>query len=136
MQWGFKNQEYKKYFENEINFEGLLEKVDLREKLKVLASVCNISPLHESEPILWNQLCQTVEDMRHFIIHPKPYPNIFQEKMNSIMVRYKLNQYFKIAEEVIRYFYTNTNATIPDWLNKNTLFRFLNSNDLAKGASS
>jgi hypothetical protein len=134
--WGFKNPEYKKYFENEISFGGLIEKGDLKEKLKVLASVCGISPLHEKQSNLWSQLCQIVEDIRHFIIHPKPYPDAFQETMNRIMKEYKLNKYFQIAENVMKYFYEETNATIPNWLSQNTLFRFLNHGDLVKGIKS
>jgi len=133
-QWVFRDSEYKKYFDDDATFEELIEKKDLKEKLKALASACNIPSLHEisKNRRLWNQLCQIVEDIRHFIIHPKPYPDTFNKKMTKIMEEYKVGQYFKIVEEVMKYFYEKTKTRPPEWLNRNMLFRFLGSNDLTK----
>ena len=131
---GFRDKKYKKYFKNEESLKTLIEQGELKEKLRALASVCNISPLNEANPKLWNSLCQITKEMRDFIIHPKPDPDEFQKKMNKIMEKYKPSDYYKTIEGIFSYFHEQTGREIPEWVKQNTLFSFLDSKDLLRAS--
>jgi len=130
-QLGLKNETYHKYFCNDESLGKLIHK-DLREKLKVLAAVCNIRPIHESNPALWERLDDIVEEARHFVIHPKPDPEFFNEIMKKIMEKNKFGDYSSVVKEVLVYFYKESESRLPDWLEINQIFRFLSFGDLDK----
>lgn len=128
----FRDIKYNKYFENEDDIKSLIEDENLKTKLKALASVCNIPALHEEKAELWQELCVIIETMRHFIIHPKPYTDDFQKNMDKIMVDYKCSQYSQTVENIVRYFHEKTRTDVPSWVQQNTLFRFLNNQDISR----
>lgn len=128
---GHKNSKYKHYFDDKNSFNGLLFK-ELKEKLKVLASVCDIEPIHKKDRQLWNDISQICKDMRDFVIHPTPHKEDFQDYMNKIMAEYKPKTYYDVVERALTYFYEETGEEVPVWVRKNVIFRFLNTEDLLK----
>ncbi len=135
----FRDEKYRDGFKDEASWEKLCWS-DMKNKLKALASALNIPPLHEKDGTLWQEILDISEDIRNFIIHPDPRSKEFQDKMQKIMEKHVAGVYAELASKTIRYFIEARGITSPEWLSKNLLFRFLNSNDIAHawngGASS
>src|SRR3990172_5642559 len=100
----------------------------MRNKLKDLKSAINelccqlkIQPVHAKEPNLWRQLNEVLKKTRDFFVHPNP------DEFNAFMkIAGEQNAWAfpsNVASGIIRYFYEQTGANIPDWLQKNVDFK-------------
>ncbi|ROL58994.1 hypothetical protein D9V86_11290 [Bacteroidetes/Chlorobi group bacterium ChocPot_Mid] len=122
--WNKKNSPLKNDFPKANSFEHLMNS-DLREAkeaIKELCKILHIQPLHEKNQKLWNDLLQIVKEVRHYLEHIK-----FDEESTKILDKAlsekSWNFASKTAEEVIKYFYTETNKEVPEWLIENKNFK-------------
>ena len=129
----FRHEKHRQHFSNEIMFAELLSE-ELKEKLKVLASALNIPTIEDIAPKLWGEICSISRDLRNFIIHPEPSAKDFNAKMKKIMEKNAAGKYADIAARAIRHYYEKRkpSVSIPQWLDKNNIFRFLNGQDIEK----
>ena len=97
---------------------------ELKEKVKNLCEYFKLEPISKQDPKLWDDFNQLLKDTRHFFVHPKPFPKEFQEYMSKILGEHKPITYIRIAEDILKYFYQGMKYEIPNWLQKNELFKF------------
>jgi len=69
-------------------------------------------------------LSELVEVSRHFLVHTYPDPDHFQSNMSRIMGKTKPGEYVRVAEEVLSFLWSQSNAPAPEWLAHNTLLQF------------
>ena len=121
---------FKPFFEDDEKFNEILNKASVQLKLSMLASLYNVSQLQQKKPELWGQLCEFVKTARDFIIHPKPDPVVFQEKMSKIMEKYTFGHSSSIAEAVMKYYYDEAGGEPPSWLKHNEIFKIFKKDNL------
>jgi hypothetical protein len=112
------------YEDNRFSYpdEKYINTEETKNKLKNICTYRGI-PYHvEINNDLWMKFCQLLEDIRHFMIHPKPYNDIFNEKMKIIFEKNSLGVYIETAEEIIGYLYDQKKLKRPEYLIGNTLF--------------
>lgn len=133
--WSFKfrHEKHRQHFSDETTLAELLSE-ELKEKLKVLASALNIPTIEDAAPKLWGEICVISRDLRNFIIHPDPNTKKFHTNMKKIMEKNAAGKYADIAARAIRHYYEKRRppVSIPQWLDKNNIFRFLNSRDIER----
>ena len=129
----FRNEEDKQHFSDDKAFDALLWK-ELKDKLKILASALHIPSIEKTDKPLWLEICSVSRDLRNFIIHPDPRTKRFDSDMKKIMEKNIAGKYANIATKTIRHFYEKRrpSVSIPAWLDKNVLFRFLSSMDIER----
>lgn len=108
----FKPYEHKNYFNK------------VKVKIKDLCKYFKLKQICEQNPKLWNDFDQLLEDTRIFFVHPKPSPEEFQEYVSKIFNEHKPITYVRTSEEILKYFYQGMKYEIPNWLQKNELFKF------------
>lgn len=98
---------------------------DLRERIKVLCDSYQIPRIDRSNPKLWRDFNDLLKETRHFIIHPFPDSEKFQECMKMVQEKYGLHKWAKIAEGIISHFLININKNkkLPNWLTQNKFFK-------------
>lgn len=119
--WRYMGHSSESLGENKLDFNA---KEDLKEKIKKLCVLYKIKTICDSNPELWGKFNQLLKDARHFIIHPKPEPDEFQENINKILSNHNTGEYVNIASEILEYYYTGTQKNPPEWLKKNSLLDF------------
>ena len=55
-------------------------------------------------------------------MHPFPDPTEFPKMMDTVLKDTKGGEYVQIAQNIIKHFYKETGAQMPEWVEKNTLF--------------
>ncbi|MBA7493633.1 hypothetical protein ES702_04192 [subsurface metagenome] len=96
---------------------------ELKERIKVLCDSYQIPRIDRSNPKLWRDFNELLEEARHFIIHPFPDPKKFQECMEIVQEKHGLRKWTKIAEGIISHFFINKNKKLPNWLTQNKFFK-------------
>ena len=96
----------------------------LSERIKTVCQILDIKPPHEGAPKVWQDFIHLVEVSRHFVIHPTPDPEYFQEHMERIMTETKAGKYADTARDIIGNLYDASGESRPEWLTKNTLLKF------------
>jgi dTDP-4-amino-4,6-dideoxygalactose transaminase len=119
--WQYMGHSTKSLDENKLNFNV---KEELKEKLKKLCKLHRIKSIEEQNPKLWNRFIQFMKDARDFMTHPKPDPKEFHDKMNAILLNNNTGEHVNIAIEILKYYYTETKARLPEWIDKNSLLGF------------
>ncbi len=110
----FKNHDFETVSRKELQ--------DLPGMLKALSRGLQVRPLHEKSPRLHQQLNELVKEHRHFLTHPSP--SSFGKKVSEITEKIEWGFPVLVAQDVIRYFYEETNTSLPDWLvGDSNLFR-------------
>jgi len=102
-----------------------LKKTDLRDldtRIKVLCEAFEIRKIHEVNVRLWQQFKGLLKQARHFLVHPFPDPTKFPKMMDTLLRDTKGGEYVQIAQDIIKHFYKETRAEMPEWVEKNTLF--------------
>ncbi len=101
---------------------------ELGERLKTLCSILGIKKIHEVDPILWRDFKELSDVSRHYLIHPYPDKEVFQNHMERIMSETESGKYIQIAENIMTYFLKISHKggvfSSPSWLSGNTLLRF------------
>ena len=77
---------------------------DLKERIKVLCDSYQVARIDRSNPKLWQDFNDLLEEARHFLIHPFPDPKKFQDCMEMIQQKRGLRKWTKIAEGIISHF--------------------------------
>lgn len=120
-----KNRNYTFGFEDK-NFmmptEKYINRTETKEKLRNLCIYEQIPFHYQADEQLWNKFTQLLTDTRHFMIHPKPYEEYFQETMAKIFNNYAPGDYIETAEEIIGYYYDKRGVDRPVYLIGNSLF--------------
>ena len=75
-------------------------------------------------PILWQEFKELNEISRHFLVHPYPNDQFFNENLKRIGFETPTEKYVNIAQEILLHFHKQGGLNPPDWLKKNTLVRF------------
>lgn len=96
---------------------------ELKDKIKALCRLLGYRQICDEDAKLWQVFNELVKDARHFIIHPLPDPDKFQEKMTQIMMENRVGLYVEVAEKIIKHFYDQAKIETPDWLKENKLFK-------------
>ncbi len=122
--WNKKNSPLKNDFPKADSFVHLMNSdlKEVKESIKELCKILHITPLHEKHPALWNNLLQILREVRNYLEHIK-----FDEESTKILEKAlsENNWSFasKTAEDVIKYFFIETNKEVPDWLIANVNFK-------------
>ncbi|MBN4076118.1 hypothetical protein JYT16_00210 [Gemmatimonas aurantiaca] len=108
---------------------------ELGDRLKLLCDVLGIERLSKSNPKLWQEFKELLENSRHFLVHPRPDEKSFAEKMKPLYET-KPFHYTRIAESVLGYFYDFMTEPPPGWLKTNMTIRVAKvARDAASGSS-
>lgn len=110
---------FKKFGEVE-KFENL-KRTDIKTRIKELCKDLEIEAIHEVEDELWQDFLSLVKDVRHFLVHPYPAPDVFHKRIKQLLSKEPI--YPEIAGKIIAHFYIETNTPIPPWLGNNQLFK-------------
>jgi len=120
-------REYNRYTKEDFlytkQFKGRVAKKDLKNKLNDLCNALKIDKIAHPSSKYWSAL-EFLLKRRNFFVHPKPHPEEFNRFAKEIFKKDKPSMYYLVASEIIRYFYNATQTKEPDWLSKNTLFKF------------
>lgn len=115
---------YKKFGHNE-NFIKLkdTELGKMREKIRILCSNFGFKQGYEVNQTLWQDFLELLEKTRGFLIHPVPEKEIFNNFCKELAEKDKIfNNFPKIASDIIRHFYIQSNTKPPEFLEENELF--------------
>ena len=97
---------------------------ELGERIKTLFELLSYPKPHEVNPRLWQDFKDLNEISRHFLVHPYPSDQFFNENLRRIGLETPTEKYVNMAQEILPHFYKQGGLKPPDWLNKNTLVRF------------
>ena len=75
-------------------------------------------------PELWNELVQVVEKNRHYLIHPKPTDEEWDQFISQSMVKNPWSFAPRVASDIIGYFYEDFEADRNEWFRQNQEFSF------------
>ena len=98
-----------------------IKKRTLGDKVKLLCFCLGIKPPSEVDRKNWIRFKQITEVMRHYIIHPDP--ERFREKGLKMMQGNRAGTYVKVAQNIIRHFYTESGSDIPGWVDNPMYFK-------------
>lgn len=90
-------------------------------KIKILCDCLDIRRPSEADSVNWNRFKQITEAMRHFIIHPDP--ESFGEKCSKMMEGIRAGTYVAVAQNIIRHFYVEVGARVPEWVENPMYFK-------------
>jgi len=124
--WEHPNSPLKSKYPKAKSFKHLL-KTDLKELKDCIKEACKhygLKPLHTAEPKLWYDLLQVLKTTRDFMTHPTPDATEFDKIVGDALKKHTWAKPSQIAEQVLRYFYTNQTQKPPEWLKKNQEFCF------------
>lgn len=115
--WKGEASPLKKKYSSCESFEQLMAGPlkEMKKALKELASQSEIKPLHEGEPKLWRKLNELIKGYRDYFIHPNP--ENFHSHLEEVG-RLEWGLPSETATGIIRYFYKEKGAPIPNWLDK------------------
>lgn len=95
----------------------------MREKIKVLCKNFGFKQVYEVNQPLWQDFLGLLEKTRDFLIHPIPEEGIFNKFCKELTENEKLfNDFPRIATEIIKHFYLQSNTKPPEFLETNKLF--------------
>lgn len=116
---------FKKRFGDIPKFEDLRRTRlrELPERIKALCDLLGYEQIHNRQPQLWQDFKILVEKARHFLVHPVPDSERFQQIFSQIHTQTPGRLYVRVAEEVIQHLYTEGHVTPPSWLHENQLIR-------------
>lgn len=97
---------------------------ELGERIKTLCELLNCQKPHEVNHRLWREFKELNEVSRHFLVHPYPEDQFFDENVRRIGLETPTEKYVNIAQELLLYFHEQSGLKLPNWLNRNTLVRF------------
>lgn len=92
---------------------------DMNRSLKELARLNDITPIHEANPKVWQELNVFLREYRNYFVHPDS--ESFSDFINGIGC-HQLNLGPRVATEIIKYFYTATETPVPGWLLERGIF--------------
>lgn len=97
------------------NFKELmrLKFKDSKSAINELARSVGITPIHEANPKVWQELNVFLREYRNYFVHPDP--ESFSDFINGIGC-HQLNLGPRVATEIIKYFFTATETPVPGWL--------------------
>jgi hypothetical protein len=93
---------------------------DLSMRIKVLCEGLGIPKIHESNPKLWQNFTELLEQTRHFLVHPYPDSTKFDNVSKSVLEKNAF-EYVQIAQMIIKHFFIETNDIVPEWVENNVL---------------
>ncbi len=97
---------------------------ELGERIKTLCELLSYQKPHEANPRLWQEFKELNEISRHFLVHPYPSDQFFNENLRRIGLETPTEKYVNIAQEILLHFHKQGGLKPPDWLKKNTLVGF------------
>jgi len=105
---------------------------ELKERIKELCDKFNFPQIHEVKPQLWNDFTGTLEQTRHFLIHPNPEEKEFN-KFSKLLTQdlIVISKFPNIASDIIAHFYQSSKNEIPEYLTSNKIL-FINEIILLK----
>ena len=109
------------------NFEDLKNEKDLRnlgDRIKIICKTREIAQIHEIDKETWDFFKRMEKEYRHFLIHIYPDNVKFRDLVIDILFKNELRIYFETVQNVISHFYSQQGNNPPEWLAKNTLFKF------------
>lgn len=123
--WKEKKSDITNVYPNAQSVEHLFNSdlKEVKEALKFLCSFHKIKPIHEAEPILWNDFLQVVKTTRDFFSHPIPDEHKFDKIVGDAFTKHNWQFASSIAVGIISYFYSAKNLEIPNWLKENQDFK-------------
>ena len=96
---------------------------DLGTRIKEICNSFKIRKISDSNNKLWNEFKELQKEMRNFLIHPFPNPIKFQNTMKTLLYEKNTKNYVQIAQDIIKHFFTEKGQALPEWVEKNKLFR-------------
>ena len=93
-------------------------------RLKTLCRLLGYPMPHEAMPRTWQRLNDLVEASRHFVVHPFPDIDYFNNNMRRLMTEATAGSYVEVVEEVFAFLYTKSGKFVPRWVKDNELIRF------------
>jgi len=97
---------------------------ELGDRIKTLCDVFGFEKPHNKIPKVWQDFKDLSEISRHFFIHLYPGGPHFQNNAQRIFERTESGKYFRVAEDLLRFFYKESGRQPPEWVSKNTLIKF------------
>lgn len=117
---------YKKYGHHN-NFKDLRKEKDLKnlgDRIKIICRTREIPQVHDSDKEIWDFFKKMEKIYRHYLIHIYPDNNKFYELVKEILLKNELDKYFETVQNIISHFYNQQDENPPEWLKKNTLYKF------------
>lgn len=121
--WNDEKKLLHKKFPNAVNFEHLMNS-DLKETkvaIKELCDLIRIPRIHIKNPNLWNDFTQVLQVIRDFLVHVKFDENSMKD-LNKIVNHLPKDFPSRVASEIIRYFYVESDREVPNWVEQNEYF--------------
>ena len=91
---------------------------NLPELLKATSRGLQIERLSDKRPKLMQQVSEFIRQYRHYLTHPEP--DRFNEVMSDILTKHAWAFPQSVARDVIKFFFDETNTSIPNWLDGKT----------------
>ena len=106
----FKGQTLEEVFRRELR--------DLPQLLKAASRGLQVDRLSDKKPQLMQLVSEFLRRYRHFLTHPEP--DRFNEFMGDILTKHEWAFPQSVARDVIKFFFEETNTSIPSWLDGST----------------
>jgi hypothetical protein len=122
----YQGKKFNSEFSNIQEFESLKKDKKIRElneRIKTLCRLLEYKQIHNEDPKLWQEFNELIDKARHYLIHPFPDPQKFNETMKTILEQNKAGLYVEVAEKIINYLYSQAKRDAPDWLKENKLLK-------------
>lgn len=97
---------------------------NLGDRINIICRLLGFRKPCDADPALWNNFKSLTEKARHFLVHPFPEKDFFNKHMKQIAAEIKGGLYVQTASGIIGHLYKEAGLPAPDYLEKNTLFRF------------
>ena len=95
-----------------------LELRTLPQMLKAASRGLQIERLSDKKPKLMQEVSEFVRQYRHYLTHPEP--DRFNEVMGDVLTKHAWAFPQSVARDVIKFFFEETNTSIPSWLDGTT----------------
>lgn len=118
--WNDHSAPLRQKFADCANFDAVMRGPlrELKDALKELALQLKVRPLHEAEPLAWQELTEFVKTYRDYFVHPNP--DGFSAHIEAVgNLHYSFPS--RVASEVIAYFFDATAAAKPEWVKQSQL---------------
>jgi len=125
-----KSHESRKFLQvygDEHSFEGCRGHKkfrDLKDRYKTFCKIMSFASPSDRISKVWQEFNDLARVTRHFLVHPSPSPDEFDELMSKILTEFPSGTYPRIASELIGYLYDQSGMQRPIWLSENTLIAF------------
>ena len=95
---------------------------ELKKRINAYCEIMGFEKPAKAIPRIWQEFCEEVQFVRHFMTHPHPEETVFVNAVNKILWQGDTEMAVRVAEEILKYFHRCLKQEEPEWLSRNTLF--------------